>query len=1173
MHLAMSSSAEVDEHLSGDAEIFRGTYFGELVLTPERLADLHAEAVAPIRRRWQPDVHQTVDAERVLRRMLGETNTWDNLQGLADQLEADATAIDRDVRSIAGPPADATVKVANLARDTAAALVVARAVLDAGDLDLLMQQLTDRPAMPGQELTKLPHYLRASRQRAALAVTNALADILRAHRLLDKAYADLGKRLVAVVADAGCGKTQLAAQITSSKSGRPAGILLQGRNLSAGQSLDSLAQRVAVQGNPVRTMEALVAALDAAGQRAHRKLPIVIDGLNEAEDPRDWKASLASLNEILRLYPYVLLVCTLRTAFADEALPPETDCLEIPDFGNDTVEAVRRYFAHYCINPTDAELPIELLRNPLTLHLFCEVTNPKREREVGVEAMPGSLTSLFERYLKQAAERITELAPRTRRFYEQDVRTALDVIGVDLWDRRTRALEERDLRSRLGDEARTWNESIVRALEDEGVLLRLTGETTGAVRVTVVYDALAGHLAADAILARNGRTGLEKWLQNPHTYSALAGPLSDRHPLAADVLRGVVGLLPRRLHRQQLWQMVDEPLRSAALREAASLDGADLDAQTVGELAVLARQRAGTAPDLLDRLWHTRGAQGHPLNAEFLDAVLRPLGMAARDIRWTEWARHKREELLTDLRRLESQWRGRTDRSPSDTLRARWVIWTLTSTVRDLRDQATRALYWFGRGNPEALFDLTLDALAINDPYVPERMIAASYGTAMALHAHLPNREFIEQALPDFALKLYQAMFAKEAPFSTTHALTRDYARHTIQIALLHHSTLLDARQRKRIVPPFREGGIRKWGIRKDRNTGEYREGNAAIHMDFENYTIGRLVPERGNYQYKHAGYQEVLGNIYWRLYSLGYSLEAFGSIDKDIANSYWQGRLRDNAGRTDRYGKKYSWIAFYELYGVRYDQGLLKSKYHESKERPSDVDIDPSFPDEPHNLQVITEDWLGNRDDPLASWIEVGQRPDVMPCLVRDEVNGVRGPWVLLDGFATQVDKRHKRALYAFARGLLVPKQHSQALRELLARERPDSPRLPEVPEDYYTFAGETPWCETFPENGQTDLEFHVGDRIKKSPTNEPRFYRSGKTLNEEETNALLEKLAAVSSEEDKGQAVSNLLKAERVTCRVIETWSKTKEAIVKTVPVLIPVRENNWESHHSSVYPSQNA
>jgi hypothetical protein len=58
--LVQWSAAEVEEHLTGEAEVLRATYFGDLVLTPAALAELHARAVAPVRRRWLPEAHQSV---------------------------------------------------------------------------------------------------------------------------------------------------------------------------------------------------------------------------------------------------------------------------------------------------------------------------------------------------------------------------------------------------------------------------------------------------------------------------------------------------------------------------------------------------------------------------------------------------------------------------------------------------------------------------------------------------------------------------------------------------------------------------------------------------------------------------------------------------------------------------------------------------------------------------------------------------------------------------------------------------------------------------------------------------------------------------------------------------------------------------------------------------------
>ena len=54
-----------------------------------------------------------------------------------------------------------------------------------------------------------------------------------------------------------------------------------------------------------------------------------------------------------------------------------------------------------------------------------------------------------------------------------------------------------------------------------------------------------------------------------------------------------------------------------------------------------------------------------------------------------------------------------------------WVKWLLTSTVLELRDLATMAVYWFGRGDPKALFDITLE-FTIVERQIHSREVAGS---------------------------------------------------------------------------------------------------------------------------------------------------------------------------------------------------------------------------------------------------------------------------------------------------------------------------------------------------------------------------------------------------------------------------------------------------------------
>ncbi len=1050
MRLHLWTADEVDEHASGPAEILRSTYFGDLILTPDALADLHTTSVAPVRRRWLPEAHQPVEAERELQLMLGSDRAWLSLPDLTHQLANQATTLGAEVEGLPDTLRTPFSGLMDAAGTVAKALANAYDALETGDLDLLRRQLATRPSDLDHDVRVLPRKLRSSRHRSALTATNVAADLRLARQILDDLDTCLGTRLIAVLADAGCGKTQLAAQITAPSPNRPAGIFLRGGDLHAGDSLNDLALGIVIQGSPVASMEALLAAVDAAGERVHRRLPVLIDGINEAEDPRDWAAPLTSLNEMLAQYPYVLVICTLRPDFAQEALPPDIDRLEIPDFEHDTREAVARYFEYYRIDRGDGELPWGLLRHPLTLRLFCEVTNPSREHEVTIEASaPGSLAAIFDRYLDQASDRIAELAPRTHRYYAQDVRRALDDIGICLWESRSRSINESDLRRRLGDDGRPWNESMVRALEQEGVVLRIPGNSVGEIEVAPAYDALGGHLIADAILRQHSGHDLGNWIRERSTEQSLAGSPQDRHPLANDTFRSLIGLVPRRLPPLQLWRLLDGQLRTTALRGAAELEGSYLDAETVEELAGLVVAGPDSRRNLLNRLYQTRGVPSHPLNSEFLDRVLRPMGVAERDALWTEWIRSNQTEIIGDLRRLEARWHTIGPRPRADQLRAHWVMWTLTSTVHAVRDQATRTLYWYGRGDPAALFKLTIDALGINDAYVPERLLAASLGVAMA--HQLPDFEFAE-ALGKYLVELQENLTGTDPIHPTSHWLSRLHARSTFMLAWTFHPSAIPAELESPEHLVFVPGQqIEPIATDDTRHDDVY----PTLHMDFENYTLGRLFNDRGNYDMSHVGHQAAVAHVLGAVWTLGWRKDKLGNVDGQL-NSYSD---HDVFGRTERYGKKYGWIGFYTLAGtLNDDQQLPRDK------RLVDVQLDPSFPEPPRTAPIALPTWARPTPIPDPRWIRHGivTVPDDLLC--RYEIDQHPGPWIAVDASLVDADEITSRRVFGRLTAVLVEATDAQRLLNALdARSDPGRWFLPETPDDIYTFAGEIPWSSEF--------------------------------------------------------------------------------------------------------------
>jgi hypothetical protein len=1067
MTLHLWTSDEIDNLLVGQASVLRSTYFGELVLTPEILRDRHQQSVAPIRTRWQPEVHHVLDAEHKLRRMLGESGSWNALRALAGDLRSQILAVE-GAPAVPAPVAPLVAGVVQVASRSAGGLErVADGIRD-GDLDLLRDELSTRPRVLSPDVATAPRRLRSGNHLASLQVTNAVGGCREALRLLADVEAAFSSRVVAVLAPAGCGKTQLAAQLTVGTDARPHGVLLHGRDFHANHTLDDLARRVSIAAHPVPSMESLLAAVDAAGQRARHRLPVVIDGLNESEDPRTWKPRLAELESTLAKYPYVLLVCTLRPEFEAETLPPNTRRVEIQGYGAEAIEAIRKHFRHYKIDVADVSIPLELLRHPLTLRLFCEVTNPTREKAVGVDAMPGSLTALFDRYLEQVGERIAELAPRTQRYYAQDVRSALGVVASTLWDKRARYLDIDELRQALGDERRPWDQSLVRALEHEGVLLRMPSDSNGA--YVPVYDRLGGHIVANALLSQRGHVGFESWIREASTTTLLAGDYDQRHPLADDIVYSLAAQLPRRLHSKQLWQLVEEPLRSPALRFAAGLEAAFLDAATVEALLDLVRQGD---PELLEKLWEVRGATSHPLNAEALDRVLRTMGVADRDLRWTEWLRRHQQELLRDLEVLEQRWRrGRTH--PGDRLRARWVMWTLTSTVRRLRDQATRALYWFGRVEPEGLFALTVDSLAVTDAYVGERMLAASYGVVMS---HQRADADFAAYLKPFLIQLASSLVGSSATAPTTHYLARLYVRGIVAFATRFYDAVVPNSLRGdwSFAAPQPFEPISKGDARAD-------EVKRTLHMDFENYTLGRLFDDRSNYDMNHQGHQTAVAHVRGVVWSLGWRSATFEALDRRIAED---AEGRGYRPRAERYGKKYSWIGFFTYAGMLDAQGLLP----DDGRRLSDVDIDPSFPERPlvDGEATVPQAWLKPSVERSERWIRGSSTEVPRQLIVREKIGEHQGPWVAVHGFVKAADKVLGREVWAFLSALVTPTQNApHVVAALNAGERPWMAR--DVPSNHFTFAGEIPWHPSFAAESlaDSDLEHAYRESVRVGTGNE---------------------------------------------------------------------------------------
>ena len=111
---------------------------------------------------------------------------------------------------------------------------------------------------------------------------------------------------------------------------------------------------------------------------------------------------------------------------------------------------------------------------------------------------------------------------------------------------------EAEARELINDSSQPWPDSIIYALQDNGILIRENDMESGDIYISIVFDPLAGHIVAEALLKKYSRSNVESWFQD-NVRPKLFGEGDPRHPLADDVFHSLIGLLPRRRLGSHLW--------------------------------------------------------------------------------------------------------------------------------------------------------------------------------------------------------------------------------------------------------------------------------------------------------------------------------------------------------------------------------------------------------------------------------------------------------------------------------------------------------------------------------------------------------------------------------------------------------------------------------------------
>jgi hypothetical protein len=187
-------------------------------------------------------------------------------------------------------------------------------------------------------------------------------------------------------------------------------------------------------------------------------------------------------------------------------------------------------------------------------------------------------------------------------------------------------------------------------------------------------------------------------------------------------------------------------------------------------------------------------------------------------------------------------------------------------------------------------------------------------------------------------------------------------------------------------------------------------------------------------------------------------------------------------------------------------------------------------------------------------------------------EIQNEAGPWVMLDGYVVQENKTLGRNIFCFIRSFLVLASEADSFFEHLSNQNLGGRWLPEKPSVSYTFAGEIPWCETFPENDDCEFSFVVKEETVQVERMEPKCFLDGKQLDLSYADIVRLRLLGVSAYDSGAEQLSEE-ELERIEIREIPVEVEELKQDIITYHALIPVCDFSWENSRSAANNASHA
>lgn len=668
--------------------------------------------------------------------------------------------------------------------------------------------------------------------------------------------------------------------------------------------------------------------LETIADAQQERVIIAIDALNESNDRRLWIENLNGFIHDVLKHPKIGLVVSVRSSYQQLFIQnlsldiKEKICFVKHDgFFECDFEAIEHFFDFYSLPYPTVPLLNREFSNPLYLKLYCETLKNQAAKTIPKGSM--GIKQLINSYLDHLENNIAErLGVRSSMHL---VQKAINVIiesqltSETLFYEDTRIAISTHLINFIPD---TDAKNFIDYLLKEQLLN--VNMIAGSEIVYFTYERIRDYLSAEYILQNiDNCAQFNQWLS-----LKLGEKLVDKFKIYKGLWEAISVLLPERLGVELFETLVWNKINSQNQTDLINLIIANLPWRTPASIKAntlipfLNKNQCNFNNSIwLDTLYQLAAEKGNPFNADYLYNCLFPLSLADRDAIWSIPITESYGNLpaIDYLLNWSEQHNNRDIDHNLLMLIAIAASWLLTTTHIKLRNDVIQALAYLCWNRLHLARELFLKFAMVNDPYILEGILAAI--EAAVLNAD--NLAGLKELAETVDNRFFKVADGEEV---YPNILVRDHARYIIEYSLLkdNYSEIEKQSLSGRITPPYKSflpqkyttnEEIKKKYVNKDElfiihSMVTKYEKDRGNFKDFGRYVFGKNL-NLWKQQFEENNLNpNLLTNYAIELIfeKFGYSSSKHGEFDsKMLINSRFENII-------DRVGKKYQWLAMYEV-------------------------------------------------------------------------------------------------------------------------------------------------------------------------------------------------------------------------------------------------------------------